>query len=521
MRSNITLPRSNARYTIPRRRASYIRAAYITAYKATLIGAFSRSASNELLAGSLIRTTIRTTMRVTIRVMILVTILATCAPASASYLTLEPPRPATPVQGSSSRKTVIDVRTSPAVYLPGPTIRIDVYSTNPVTSRVPEFLQQTIEQMLLMNDPRLRIAAPAATSIVFTITDLNVSSGVETRTRQVYQKIGDTTIIDSETGVAHTEDQYGYVDAPYRALVFEGRMNVKCEVTDTATGILLYSNSFQPIYTDAREAGAGSRAVSVDDLNIIYLKLADKAADLILSQLSPRVYAEIVALPSGRLKDASKLLESARWNEALTLLSGLPQFKDPKDDAYRFYCIGVAQEALAYQTLDAVERKAQLERAVDSYQRAAELKPKENMFWAPKNRAELELSQANGLVPQIEAFENAKKPSMNTAASRTTDLFRQVKSRMPPSVITVTNQTIVQWARAGRSTDYIVSSIKHAPATQFDLSEAERLKLRREGINNDVLKAMIEKQTGRRPSGLVKVLTTAASVALLLPLILR
>lgn len=39
-----------------------------------------------------------------------------------------------------------------------------------------------------------------------------------------------------------------YVDVPYRALVFERRMSVKCEVKDVATEIVLYSEalSMQP-----------------------------------------------------------------------------------------------------------------------------------------------------------------------------------------------------------------------------------------------------------------------------------
>jgi hypothetical protein len=65
-------------------------------------------------------------------------------------------------------------------------------------------------------------------------------------------------------------------------------MSVKCEVKDVATGILLYSDRFDAVYTNV-ETLAGPGAPSVDDLNIIYLKLADNAVGLILAQLSPRV----------------------------------------------------------------------------------------------------------------------------------------------------------------------------------------------------------------------------------------
>ena len=96
----------------------------------------------------------------------------------------------------------------------------------------------------------------------------------------------------------------------------------------------------------------GSSDPSVDDLNTIYLKLADNAAGLILAVLSPRVSSEIVALPSGTLKETSKLFEAGRWDEALHRLVSMRPFKDPQDDAYRLYSIGVAHEALASQTQD-------------------------------------------------------------------------------------------------------------------------------------------------------------------------
>ena len=500
MRWLITLPPFNARYKVRAGCGSYI---------AARIAARSRSGAYGLLAASLI--------------------LATCtAPSPSAYGAGGPSRPITPAQGSSGMKTVIEVRTSPGVYLPGPTFRITVTSPKTLTPRGPELLEQRIEQELLRNDPRLRVAPIAAdTSIAFTITVLTLSPGVETRTKPKYQKTGETTVTDPETGMSRTEEQYAYVDVSYRALVIQGRISVKCEVTDVGTGILLYSDTFDALYTDAREVGAGPGAPSVDDLNFVYLKLTENVADRILAQLCPRVYSEIVALSSGKLKQASKLLESGLWTEALTLLSGMPAFKDPKDDAYRYYSIGVAHEALAYKAVDQFEKKLQLERAVDNYRQATELKPNENMFWAPKYRAEAVLSQTNGLVAQIEVFEEAKRAGFKAAtipdriAAGNTDLFSQIRSRMRSGPMLINNQTVVQWVKSGRSSDYIIASIKHAPGTQFDLSAAEVLKLRRDGVNNSVLKAMAESQQGGRPDvgGRGRAVITVLSLLWWLPLV--
>jgi hypothetical protein len=392
---------------------------------------------------------------------------------------------------------------------------------------VREFLQQSVEQTLLKNDPRLRASGGAAdTSIALIITDLAVSQRIETRTRQEYQQTGLTTVTDPETGgIVRVEPQYTYIDVPYQALVQEGRMSVKCEVTDIATGLLLYSDRFDARYADERAAGYGPGAPSIDDLNQVYLKLADNAAGFILAQLCPRVYSEIVALSSGKLKEASKLLETGLWSEALAHLSSMPAFKEPKDDAYRLYSIGVAQEALAYKALDPLEKKRLLESAVENYRRAVELKPDENIFWAPKNRAEIVLWQTNGLAAQAAVFEESKKPGSKAAASPAssaagnTDLFRQTRTRMQSGPMPIDNQTVVQWVKSGRSKDYIIASIKHAPGTRFDLSPAEVLKLRREGVNNSVLKAMAQAQQGRRPGSRWRTVVTTASMLLWVPFV--
>ena len=435
------------------------------------------------------------------------------------------PGPASP-QGSSDRKALIEVRTPPSVYLPGPTVSTRVTSLKPVTQRVPESIQQAIQETLLRNDPRLRGASNGVDTLIScTITDLGVSQGVEARIRPEYRRIGQRTVTDSQTGAYYTVDEYGFVDVAYRAFVIAGRMTVQCEVKDVASGIVLYSDSFEAVYSDAREVGFGLGAIAVDDLNTTYLRLADNAAGLILAVLCPRVYSDIVALPSGSLKETSKLLEASLWAAALNRLVGLHPFKDPQDEAYRLYSIAVAHEALAYEAQNPVEVKRRLELAADHYRQATQLKPRENTFWGPKNRADLSLWQATGLVAHLEAFEKVKQSGTATAApdpsqvAARTDLFRQARSNMPPPPSVITNQTVIGWVRSGRSGDYIASGIKHAPSTQFDLSPAEVLKLRREGVSNATLKAMRESQQG--PSyGLstrTKAIITAASVLWWIP----
>jgi hypothetical protein len=286
---------------------------------------------------------------------------------------------------------------------------VEVTSLKPVTQRVPELLQQKTQDTLIKNDPRLGLATGTPdTMIACTITDLRYSTGVEARTRQEYQKVGEMTTTDPNTGVATTMDQYGFVNVPYSALAFNARLSVKCEVRDVATGIILYADSFDPVYSDARDVVTGPRT---DDLNDVYVKLADDAAGLILAQLSPRVYTEVVELPSGKLKEVSKLFEANKWNEALKLLATTPQFKNQKDDAYRLYSIGIAHEALAYAAPNDAERRGHFEQALDNYNRATELKPLEDAFWGRKTGRNFCFGRRPGSLIRSKRSTQRRKPA--------------------------------------------------------------------------------------------------------------
>ena len=130
--------------------------------------------------------------------------------------------------------------------------------------------------------------------------------------------------------------------------------------------------------------------------------------------------------------------------------------------------------------------------------------------------------QTTGLVAQIEVFESAKRQG-SKAFTANTGLFHQTMSRMHSGPLVIDNQTVVLWVRSGRSSDYITASIKHAPGTRFDLSEAEVLKLRREGVNKRVLKAMAKSQPGYHQAALARRTAVITAVSLLwwLPLVLR
>jgi hypothetical protein len=339
---------------------------------------------------------------------------------------------------------------------------------------------------------------------------------VEQRTRSEYQKTGEMTVTDPETGATHTEDQYGYVDVPYQALVLDARMSVRCEIEEAATGVVLYSDSFDPVLTEARDVAGGQ---NTDDQNAIYLRLAEIAAALILAQICPASSSEIADLPSGKLKEASSMLERRRWTEALQLLMSMRVFERTADEAYRVYSIGVAHEALGYEARDLAEARRELQIALASYQRATELKPREQIFWGPKNRAEAAVLRIDVLLAQARGLEAARRTGQGK-----TDIFHQVMNTTPGVPAVLTNDTIIQWVRSGYSDDYVKSSIRYAAQTSFDLSDAGQVDLRNQGVSKDVVKAMSRKQqppSSGTSTGKVVIAAIASMALSLLPVLLR
>ena len=110
--------------------------------------------------------------------------------------------------------------------------------------------------------------------------------------------------------------------------------------------------------------------------------------------------------------------------------------------------------------------KRRLELAADHYGRATQLKPRENAFWGPRIAPILAMA-GTGLVAQVEHSKKRRRPGQIAAGpagvATTTDLYQQVRSKMPAPPIAITNQTVIRWVKSGYSADYISSSIKHAP----------------------------------------------------------
>ena len=131
-----------------------------------------------------------------------------------------------------------------------------------------------------------------------------------------------------------------------------------------------------------------------------------------------------VYLARGKLDSANKLAESGLWSRYLESLETVTPLPNPHDDAYRLYNIGVANEALGYQTEDRAAAKKFLEQASIYYGKAIDGKHDEKFFLEPQTRIETAVAyykklaerRTDNAATEAHAEANDAKPSSTKAS---------------------------------------------------------------------------------------------------------
>jgi len=95
-----------------------------------------------------------------------------------------------------------------------------------------------------------------------------------------------------------------------------------------------------------------------------------------------------LAKQKGALEEGDKLAETDLWERALETFETAQQLPKPDEDAYRLYDIGVAYEALAYESSDPKIAMKYLDQAAINYGKAIDDKPVEKYFLEPQKRIE-------------------------------------------------------------------------------------------------------------------------------------
>ena len=396
----------------------------------------------------------------------------------------------------------------PRVYFPNAQVFVQVESTRPIPAPVLQALHENIERALRPPNASSPLPTGARLLIACMIQEVASGSRVEPRTRSVYQKTGEHTVHDDTNNTDTTVDDYGYVNESYQAAIDTGHMVAAYQARDPDAGMTLDADTLTANYDQETENGMPATADTIQQA------LTYQLAAQIAARFGSAGDSISVALPKGKLKDASTQLREGRWQMALVLLNALSPFKQRADEAYRLYDFGVAYEGLAYQQALPLLTLGYLQHAADYYVKAAQQAPGERRFLEARWRIEASVGgyqrfwdrflkqteDRNTLLRQL----GKALPRDASSIAATMPMPALINPTATPQQVaaykgvgTLTNDVIIKWVKAGLSTDDIMTNIQQSRANRFELSAKWLARLKQAGVSDLTVQAMSSHQRPR------------------------
>ncbi len=245
------------------------------------------------------------------------------------------------------------------------------------------------------------------------------------------------------------------------------------------------SISFDPFH---RQQQTGTQGVhsALDAENAL---VRDSARQIAAYVVNTPESVEVLLATGGALNGPDKLATSSLWSRDLEELETLPPYPEQKQEAYRLYNIGVANEALGYAAQDRKAALKYLQQASTDYGKALDAQPEEKFFLPPQNRIKTALAHYTDST-------RAGGVGGGTAATGGASVVAAAK-RGPDDPIT--NDDVLAMVQARMDEANILDTIQSAPKVNFDLSVAGQVQLTNGQVNGRILLAM--KQKARAMAG--------------------
>jgi hypothetical protein len=419
-------------------------------------------------------------------------------------------------------------------HLEGSTLKVEV-SAHGIQGDIAVDLQRILETELLKDDLRLRTADRGADNLIIctvtqfsqpaptTSTETNYLSGSkkpqeETVTRYTgalsvsYQaKDGQSgRVRDSDNITAKYDDEFGKLGSTHKGIAstlgsqFGKLKHGKTEVDSPPTAAEVHDHLLRDVVTQI-----ASRLVNTEEPVEVYLA-------------------------RGKFDDVNKQAETSLWTRYRETLETMTPLPNKEDDAYRLYNIGVAYEALAYESEDPNIASKFLQEAAIHYGRAVDDRPSEKYFLEPQKRIDTAMAHykklrdhpAGPMVADSRSPTNvgqsgkssttrsARSAAGNSAAGNSGSSPRQTvsaKGSQPignavtpasakaPAGKPLTNDQVVQMFKANMDEGNIIDTIKTVSRVDFDLSVEGEIKLAQNGVKGKILSAM--KARSRQSAG--------------------
>ena len=393
----------------------------------------------------------------------------------------------------------------PAVYLMK--TGIDVQVTSQVTRPgITQQLASGIESDLIRYDPRLKLAqGKPEIAVTCNVTRLDTDQRVEMKKVTTTKRIRTDRVYNAKTKKYEDKAVYGPVEEIQNSVVVTGDIGLTYQARDQATGAVIDSATFSPTYR--REFPNGTGALSTSDVE---QQLIRDAVLQVVQRLAPTKEPVKVQMgrPNDQIDDLNKLGQAGLWSRMLEQLDKMPALKDRGKDAYRQYNIGVAYEAIGYDSPDVGVALNHLEKAAAQYGRAIEMKPDEKYFREPQARIATAISSYTTLEQQIASYDRVRSkpgarpaaPSADRSSAPARNAGAKPQAAAPRTAAgsgTFDNADVIDLFKSGLDEENLLAAIKDAKTVSFDLSPDGLKQLLSNKVPNRVISAMRAKQAPR------------------------
>lgn len=452
------------------------------------------------------------------------------------------------------KKIVLHRKLPPVIQFTGTTFSIKVTSRDPKYADLTGKLKDLLETELLKDNGKLRADANSTElAIVCVVTNFSVPAPTEFTRNEVVMEKGKQ------------------LEQPVKYNKITGTLEVSYQAKDPKTGRALDADNVKASYSEDFEAGTNQKAgkslgtkVADPFKRMAGKKTEDSSGPPSNSELSENLIHQAIheiasritatnepveiMLAQGKLDKTNKTAEQGLWSRYLEQLETMTPLPNAKDDAYRLYNIGVAYEALAYQTEDRKAAKGFLQDAAINYGKAVDAKKEEKYFLEPQKRIETAMAYYRKIEGQSKAVAAANAPAdeppnadagkskggatkpsgsktkSKTATGKSTADPKSANGKSDgansgadggkgpaaaakpaaPATPALTNDQIIKMAKAGVDEDSIIATIRDASTVKFDLTPDGQIGLTSGGVKPKILAAMRDraKRGNRRaPAG--------------------
>ena len=311
----------------------------------------------------------------------------------------------------------------------------------------------------------------------------------ETEQRSRTEKTGTKQEWNEKKKKYETKDVYGTVYYSVQIKVMDASLTGTWDLADK-NGKILDSGDISETFREKYSEGKGSPApAAVED------DLLERAAKKIASRIVPTQDTVTLLVPKGSFEDLIPLAEMNAWDRYLAGVEAVKPLRDPRQEAYRQYALGVAKEGLAH--MNAIEDTPRamelLGEAVIHYETAVKSNPREELF-SKAYSSLFSSGNSTASLPRVTAsvasFEKWKGPQRSN--TKVAGLRAGATSAPPKNVMT--NETLVEMAKAGLTDENLILAIDAASEVDFDTTPNALIALAKGGVSKSVIAHMQKKK---------------------------